>query len=498
MKRHTIWQYFLLTICFILQLSTAIAQDKPNIIFLFSDDQNTASVGCYGNPEVQTPHMDQLGRNGVIFNKHYNTTAICMASRANVFTGMYEYKTGTNFQHGDMKPEVWAKTYPVLLRKAGYLTAFAGKFGLEVDGKGLCEDDFDMWGGGPGQTEYKTAKNASMKKYAAEFPHSSRAYGAFGRDVIRSAVEKNQPFCLSISYKAPHRPVTPDPKFNHVYAGKKFTRPANYGRQAGEHLAPQSKLGRQYPRFEEWEYDSNYDKVMAKYYQQVYGVDVSIGMIRDEVKKLGIADNTVIIFTSDNGFICGAHGYGSKVLPMEESSRVPLIIYDPRIAPAAKADQRKELTGNIDMAPTMLSLAGVPIPENVDGRSLLPLLKKGPVDQWREQLAFMNVYGPIGTHSLTCMTADWKYTYWWYGDDKMEPVEELFHVSEDSLELANEASNPYHATKLDEMRRRYDAELKSWKKEAVPYNNYQKYGTLFDRDIPWQEKKIQTKKKKKK
>ena len=125
MKRHTIWQYFLLTICFILQLSTAIAQDKPNIIFLFSDDQNTASVGCYGNPEVQTPHMDQLGRDGVIFNKHYNTTAICMASRANVFTGMYEYKTGTNFQHGDMKPEVWAKTYPVLLRKAGYLTALS-------------------------------------------------------------------------------------------------------------------------------------------------------------------------------------------------------------------------------------------------------------------------------------------------------------------------------------------------------------------------------------
>ena len=103
---------------------------KPNIVFLFADDQSTYSVGCYGNKDVQTPNMDQLARDGVAFDKHYNTTAICMASRANVFTGMYEYKTGCNFQHGNMHADVWSKSYPVLLREAGYLTAFAGKFGL--------------------------------------------------------------------------------------------------------------------------------------------------------------------------------------------------------------------------------------------------------------------------------------------------------------------------------------------------------------------------------
>ena len=109
---------------------------RPNIIYLMADDQNYGSVGCYGNPEVKTPNMDKLGSEGVIFERHYNTTSICAASRANVMTGMYEYKTGTNFGHGNMKPDVWAKSYPVLLREAGYLTAFAGKFGFEVEGYG--------------------------------------------------------------------------------------------------------------------------------------------------------------------------------------------------------------------------------------------------------------------------------------------------------------------------------------------------------------------------
>ena len=132
----------------------------------------------------------------------------------------------------------------------------------------------------------------------------------FGQDAIRTAVDQKKPFCLSISFKAPHRPVEPDPKFDDIYAGKTFTKPANFGRAAGEHLSPQSKQGRQYPRFSEWGYDTNYDRVMAKYFQQVYAIDVAVGMIREELTKQGVADNTVIIYTSDNGFICGSHGYG--------------------------------------------------------------------------------------------------------------------------------------------------------------------------------------------
>ena len=469
-------------------------ETRPNIVFLFADDQNTLSVGCYGNPEVKTPNMDQLAQDGLAFDKHYNTTAICMASRANVFTGMYEYKTGCNFNHGDMRPEVWAKSYPVLLRKAGYLTAFAGKFGIVVDSKGLCESDFDFWGGGPGQTFYSTAKNESMAKYAKEYPHSTLSYGAFGQDVIKAAAKQDKPFCLSISFKSPHKPATPDPRFDDVYAGKKFTKPANFGREFGEHMSPQSKQGRQYPRFSDWKYDTDYDGQMQKYFQQVYGIDVAVGMIRDELKAQGIEKNTIVIYTSDNGFICGSHGYGSKVLPMEESSRVPLMIYDPRAAVNGRELRCDRLTANIDIMPTIMELAGLPIPKNVDGKSLLGLLENPNVGG-HEQIAFINTYGKLPTHSLSCITPDKKYTYWWYSDDTMQPTEELFDLRNDSLETTNLATSSDHTRQLQEMRARYDSELTKWKAEAVDYNKYQRYGKLFDRNVPASEKQVKLSKK---
>ena len=327
-----------------------------------------------------------------------------------------------------------------------------------------------------------------MAKYAKRFPHSTLSYGAFGQDAIREAVKQDKPLCLSISFKAPHKPATPDPKFDHVYRGMQFTKPANFGREAGRHLSEQSKQGRQYPRFREWKYDTDYDAEMAKYFQQVYAIDVALGMIRDELEAQGIADNTVIFYTSDNGYICGAHGYGSKVLPMEESSRVPLIIYDPRSASVGKQQRCASLTGNIDFAPTILELAGLPIPKNMDGVSLLPLLQD-PTRKVREQLAFINTFDKLPVHSLSVLTQDWKYTYWWYGDEKMKPVEELFHLAVDPLEMKNLAGDSGSKAMLDSMRQKYDAELNAWKTHAVPYNNYQKYGKLFDRMIPWSQKR---------
>ncbi|MCH6258698.1 sulfatase [Puniceicoccaceae bacterium K14] len=470
-------------------VSSAIAKSRPNIIFLLSDDQSTYSVGCYGNDDVQTPQMDKLGADGLIFDRHYDTTAICMASRANIFTGMYEYKTGTNFFHGDMRPEVWAKSYPILLREAGYYSAFAGKFGMLVEGKGLCEDDFDLWGGGPKQTDYKTIRNKSMVKYAEEFPHSTLSYGAFGRDAIREAVKQGKPLCLSLSFKAPHRPTQADPRFDHIYAGKVFTKPANYGRASAEGRAPQSKQGRQYQRFTDWGYDNNYDEVMQTYHQQIYAIDVALGMIREELEAQGIADNTVIIYTSDNGFICGSHGYGSKVLPMEEASRVPLMIYDPRLKISGKGLRTRVLTGNIDFAPTILELAGLPIPENMDGNSLIPTLND-PTKGGHEQLSLMNTFGPDATRAMSTVDGRYKYTFWWYGDESMGPAEELYDLEKDPLEMVNLANNPEHAPVLEMMRKKYDQGHNHLKTEAVDYNGYQRYVSIFDRELPLDQKEI--------
>ena len=226
--------------------SNTLATDpgQPNIIFLLTDDQATISLGCYGNPDVQTPNLDRLAAAGMVFDNHYDTTAICMASRASIMTGLYEYRTGCNFSRGNLPAALWANSYPMLLRKHGYRTAFAGKFGVEVEGmKDLPASDFDKWGGGPGQTSYETAKNKSMAAYATEFPHSTRSYGAFGRDFIRESVAAKKPFCLSISFKAPHQPIQPDPTFDQVYANKTFTKPENFGREHGAHLARKAKPG---------------------------------------------------------------------------------------------------------------------------------------------------------------------------------------------------------------------------------------------------------------
>lgn len=479
----------------LLVLSSAVlsAAERPNIVFLMSDDQCCYSLGCYGNLDVQTPNLDQLAREGLVFDNHYDTTAICMASRASVMTGMFEYKTGCNFSHGPLTQDKWAKSYPVLLRAAGYRTAFAGKFGFEVlSGRGsrdkrLPEDEFDRWGGGPGQTSYETVKNKSMAQYAKEYPHSTLSYGAFGRDFLKEAAASGQPFCLSISFKAPHRPATPDSRFDDVYAGKSFQKPGNFGREQGLHFSEQSRQGRQYERFYSWHYADRYDEVMATYHQQVYGIDVAVGMIRAAINEAGVKDNTVIIYTSDNGFFCGSHGYGSKVLPYEEASRVPLIIYDPRHPNSGRGLRTDALTGNVDFAPTTIALAGITPPAGMDGRNLMTIYDN-PQATIHESLPLINVWGPPAAHSLAAVTKDMKYIFWAHAADGMTPAEELYHTGEDPLELVNLARNPEYRSDLTSMRVVYDEALERWRKHAVDYNDYERFGVIFDRKMSWEEK----------
>lgn len=476
---------FILAAWIAIAVSAAWAAERPNIVFLLTDDQTTYSLGCYGNEDVQTPNIDGLAAQGVTFDRHYNTTAICMASRASIMTGMLEYKTGCNFEHGPLLRQHWEKSYPVLLRKSGYRTAIAGKFGfLVADAVGekgiLPENDFNRWGGGPGQTAYATAKNAAMAKYAKEYPHSTLSYGAFGADFIRDEAKSESPFCLSISFKAPHRPDTPDPKFNGVYANQSFARPANYGRQYGEHFAVQSKQGRQYERFTSWNYDKDYDGVMRRYHQQIYAIDVATGMIRQALEEAGVAGNTVIVFTSDNGFFCGSHGYGSKVLPYEESSRAPLIVFDPR-SKLPGGRRSSALTGNIDIAPTFQELAGLQKLENQDGRSLMPLYQK-PDSMHHEMLPLINVWGPRACHSLAIVTETHKYIYWGFDKGDFEPAEEVYDLAADPLELTNlKSSGP--ASGIERLRQQYDSAVAHWKEQCVNYHRYKPFAEIFARKL---------------
>ncbi|TLX71835.1 sulfatase [Labilibacter sediminis] len=466
---------------------------RPNIIFLLTDDQRFNALGCMGNTEIQTPNIDKLADQGIMFTQHYNPTAICMGARATIMTGMYEHKTGCNFSHGALHPDKFELSYPMLMKKAGYTVGFAGKFGYAVKAEGnssyhkyedLPVDKFDWWKGWPGQGQYNTAENKYMVEYAEEYPHVSRALGAAAKDFMTEHGHGEKPFCLSISFKAPHGPVSPDPDFDHVYAGKVFTEEENYWRDKGEHLSQQSKQGRQYKKLGDHWKPEKYDVSLAKYYQLIYGIDQAVGMILEELKKQGLDENTIIMYTTDNGYHCGAHGFGGKVLPYEEGSRAPLLIY----APNAKGNGSvsNALTSNIDMAPTMLELAGIEVPANMDGVSLVPLLEK-PNKEVKDHDILIQAWGENPTHCLSVVADEYKYLYWFYGKE-MEPVEELFYLKDDEGEMNNLINEAAHAKQLSKMRSIYDTEVEKWKMEAVKDHGYEKYGILFDRHIPWSEK----------
>jgi len=463
------------------------AADRPNIIFLLSDDQTIGAVRCYGNRDVITPNLDRLARDGVRFTNHYNTTSICMASRCCVLTGLYEYRHGCNFEHGDLERRFFANTYAAQLRRAGYFTGFAGKIGFVLQDEPFAafENEFDVWAGGPGQTLYETAKNPGIARYAAQHPHSSRAYGAWAQDFLKTAKANGKPFCLSISFKAPHLPFTPDPIDLKLYEGKTFTRPANYGVEKGRHLSPQVHTSRAATGYREWVDD--FDGTARLYYALITGVDAAVGMIREELVRQGLADNTVVIFTSDNGYNSGAHGFGDKVIPYEEGSKSPLIIYDPRLPKQNAGAVRDALTANVDMAATIFAVSGVPAPAGIDGKNLLPLLTN-PVAAVRESLPLFNFWGIASAQSLAVVTREWKYIYWYYAGDGMKPTEELFHVGRDRIEMSLLTSDPRHAKDLATMRRLYDAELAAIRTSAVNGHNFEHYGQLFDRSLPWSAK----------
>lgn len=470
-------------------------QQKKNIIFLLTDDQSNKSIHALGNLDKVTPNIDKLVHNGVSFMNHYATTSISMASRAQIMTGMYEYKTGCNFQHGPLQKDQFQKSYPVLLRNAGYYTGFAGKFGFAVKDAGDSDyhddtwdampvDQFDEWAGGLQQTKYQTKQNKYIAKYAKKYPHSSRAYGQFGIDFIQHAVDKNKPFCLSISFKAPHRPLTPDKYFDAIYADKHFNKVATYGRNFDSTVPKQAKLGRQYLRYFD-QIDVDYDKYQRKYQQLIYGVDYAVGMIVQELERQGLMDNTIIIFSADNGWNFGAHAMSGKVLPYYEASNVPMIVVDPS---NKKHSGRRvnAITGNIDVTTTILDYAGVKAPKNMDGVSLRPIVehKKEAV---RDELTLMNAWGTPQSVSLSIVTKEFKYTYWYFGD-KMQPSEELYDMVNDPSETNNLVGVASYAKELAAMRKRYDKQVAVWKKECVQRNDYPVFATLYNRHIDWKDK----------
>jgi len=468
------------------------AENKPNIIFLMADDHQFMAMGCMGNKEVRTPTLDALANKGLLFDRAYATSPICMPSRATVMTGMYEFKTGCNFNTGSLKAKDWQNiSYPELLRKNGYFTGFAGKWGFRIEDGYDYEKDFDKWGGfeGSKQGSYVTSQNSSLKGYSEKYPHVTRALGAFGRDFIKQAVKKGKPFCLSISFKAPHKPHTliahEDAK---LFSGVKFSTSDNYGDEFFKNLPFQPKLTRQRAQWNEWD-PEHYQEHTKAYYQLIAGLDAAVNMILEELDKQNIAKKTLVIYTSDNGYAMGAHGFQGKSLPYEEQSRIPLIVYDPTSEIHGK--RIHSLVANIDFAPTILDYAGIEIPAKIDGKSLKSLIQKNSVKELHDSIMLIQNWAPGSCDipkAMSIVSGLWKYIYWCYGDNNISPSEELYNLTVDPHEIHNIVKKSPSSDHLARMHEKYDEYIERWRKEAR--EKYTRNSVLFNRNIPWQQKKF--------
>ncbi len=464
---------------------------RPNIVFLMADDQQAFALGYAGNKDVKTPNIDKLASRGLVFDRCYSTSPICMPARATVMTGMYEFKTGCNFGTGGVNEKVWRSCgYPVLLKKSGYMVGFAGKWGIRTEGGFEYAKTFDMWGGfdGFGQGSYETGRNSSLRKYADRYPHVTKALAAFAVDFIAAAVKSGKPFCLSISFKAPHKPHRFFEKDTEgLYDGVVFQRRGNYGEEYRRILPSQASLGRQFAQWGEWAPEV-FQEHMVRYCRLVSGVDIAVGMITDALKRYGVAEDTVVIFTSDNGYALGSHGFQGKCLPYEEQSRIPLVIVAPGSGCAGK--RTDALVANIDFAPTILDFAGVPKPAAMDGVSLKPLLMDRNAKLHNDIMLIQNWgTGKCDFNKTLAVVSDrWKYIFWPYGDKNINPSEELYNLTDDPLEVDNLVKRNANPEVLARMRRVYGKDLDLWKSECV--ESYRSFGTLFDRGVSWREKRF--------
>ena len=426
------------------------AVKPPNIIVLVTDDQRWDMLGAAGNPLIQTPNMDRLATEGVLFENHFVTTSLCAPSRTSIFTGLYASCHGTHDFATAMSDELHERSYPGRLRAAGYRTGFVGKYGV---GRTLPEDKYSFFEGFSGQGQY-------LHEVDGKSRHLTGMIGDQALEFLETC-DGETPFCLSVSFKAPHVQdrVPPffinDPEFDELYEDVEIPAFKKLDPRYFEELPEFLKDGyegrvrqqRRFPTPETWQV------AMKRYYRLITGVDVQVGRILDWLDESGLGGNTVILFTSDNGFFLGERGWAGKYFIHEESVRAPLIVRDPR-SPQRMGRRCSEMTLNLDIAPTILELAGLAVDPSTNGTSVVPLLD-GTSLPWRSEWFYEFLWKREGIpipRTEGVRTERWKYNVYLDGQPGFE---ELYDLDADPEEETNLATSAEHQDSLEHMRIRH-------------------------------------------
>jgi len=431
----------------------ATAAEKPmNILVLFADDWRYNTLSCAGNPIVKTPQLDKLATEGTRFTHACVTTSICGVSRASLFTGQWMSRHGNVAMKEFRTP--WAETYPGLFRANGYYVGHVGKW---HNGKFPAEN-FDFGRAYSGTHWIKQQDGSKI--------HVTQKNENDALEFLRTR-PADKPFCLTLAFFATHaedgNPLQylPQPESMKLYEDVTIPVPKTATDEAfhklPEFIANEKNESRN--RWH-WRFDTpeKFQSMMKNYYRMATEVDTTCGRVLAELKKEGILDNTLVIFTGDNGNFHGEHQLADKWYPHEESIRVPLIIRDPRMAKSRVGKTSDVFALNVDLAPTFLAAAGIKAPVTMQGRDLAPLYLSDKEPEWRTEFfyefATLNNINFIPA-SQALVRKDWKYMLW--PDFKRE---QLFDLKADPFEESDLINDPAQKDRLTEMRKRFE-ELKT-------------------------------------
>ena len=419
--------------------------ERPNIILIVTDDQRWDALGCAHNPVIHTPNMDRLAEGGVRFANAFATTPICAASRASILTGLWERAHGYTFGQPPLSGDLAAMSYPSLLRAAGYRTGFVGKLGIKL-AEGDAAALFDSFA-------------PTYQPYVKEGPDGIRHLTEINTDRAIDFVREcapDQPFCLSLSYWAPHaEDSAPEQYFwpescDRLYRDITITPPGAAARKLFKSQPPFLRESLNRVRWR-WRFDTpeKHDRMVKGYYRMISGVDAGIGRLMDELHALGRDRDTVVIVTSDNGYFLGERGYAGKWTMHEPSIRVPLIVRDPRRHEEG-GTVIEEMALNVDLAPFVLDLAMIEPPSSMQGRSLRPIIERKEAAGRREIFTEHLWDDPRIPQTEAVRTRRWKYIRY----PQHPEFEELYDLVDDRGEEHNLAGREEFQERLDSLRHR--------------------------------------------
>ncbi len=425
-----------------------VPSQPPNIVFIITDSHRAEALGINGNPFVKTPHLDQLAKGGLRFTHAYVTTAICVVSRASILSGQHKARHQINDFTTGFTAKAFRETYPMVLKQAGYKTAQIGFLGV---GAPQLSDQFDHWEGSiPWMTDEGVHQTDNVTQKAVQYLENQQA---------------GVPFYLAVSFNAAHEidgkngnPATylVQERHKELYSDVKMPIPTtatpHYWNSFPDFFRTDQNIGRA-----RWHGLFSTPELLEEntknYYRLITGLDEAVGAIVAKLKALQLDENTIIIYTSDHGFSLGEHGLMGKWYGFETSVRVPLIINDMRPSSGLRNSTSSRLVLNIDIAPTILNYAGIPVPGTMQGLDLIRQAQRKDPERRYYFYEHSVLSSPLLPKVEGIIGKEFKYFRYIEHD-----YESYYDAKKDPEETKDVARDPRYAKQLANARKRYEAE----------------------------------------